>query len=60
MRDHPSALDLAAAESCPPAHIDLDTVGLYSDDPINAVTKGKVVTGLNLEVTDLKAERPFE
>lgn len=60
MRDLPSALDLAAAKCRPPAHIDHFAIIFYADNPIEAVTKSQVVASLDLEVADLKSERPEE
>ena len=60
MSDLPSTVDLSPAESCPPAHIDLNAVDLCAYDAVESVTKGEVVAGLDLEIAYFKTHVTIE
>src|SRR5687768_3387734 len=50
MSDLPIAIDLSPAKCRPPTHVDLHSVNLCSDDPIQAMAKSDIVAGFDFEI----------
>ena len=60
MRDHPLAVNLAAANGSSHPDVCVLAVGPHSADPVEAAAEGYVIARSDVEVADLVANRASE